>query len=423
MTGADDGVELGLELRRHLARGHHLRQPPTPGRMGAVGEHLGEPGDEIGQVVRVAALGAALQLDADDVEAPLHDPPQEREPGLHLLALGAHGAHLVHVARRSGRRGSPDRAARPGQRPWPRAYSRLLDDLGSADMRARACDAPSSPWPPRWRSACPSAACGGSDDGASGCTPVDSELAVGAEDSLKFDEDSYDTDAGCVEVTYTNDGSTAHNLLIEGESGFKLSVGDVDTGTVELAAGNYELYCDVAGHQAAGMVADLSVELTRGYAGSRSSQPTNQITARRMNPATIVFWCLSKACLLNGLSMPPMKPERRRLDEAPERRARTPSRRSCRRWPASSVEAAAVGGEHHEPEHGDREQRVAARGAGGRLGGGRCLGVRLAAGGDVLGVADHDLLVAPDHAPHVEEHRDAEEHPGEDRRCRSTPSR
>jgi plastocyanin len=104
-----------------------------------------------------------------------------------------------------------------------------------------------------------SAACGGSDDDASGCSPAESELEVGAEDSLEFDEDSYATEAGCVEVIYTNNGSTAHNLLIEGKSGFRLSVGDVDTGTVELPAGNYELYCDVAGHQAT-MTADLAVE-------------------------------------------------------------------------------------------------------------------------------------------------------------------
>jgi len=103
------------------------------------------------------------------------------------------------------------------------------------------------------------AACGGSDEGASGCSPADSDLEVGAEDALTFDEDSYETGAGCVEVTYTNNGSQAHNLLIRGKSGFKLNVGDVDTGTVELAAGNYELYCDIAGHEAAGMVADLSV--------------------------------------------------------------------------------------------------------------------------------------------------------------------
>lgn len=101
-------------------------------------------------------------------------------------------------------------------------------------------------------------ACGGSDDDNSGCTPVDAELAVGAEDSLEFDVDTFETDAGCVEFTYTNNGSTAHTLLIDGKSGFKLSIGDVDTGTVDLPAGNYELYCDVAGHRAT-MTADLSV--------------------------------------------------------------------------------------------------------------------------------------------------------------------
>jgi plastocyanin len=101
-------------------------------------------------------------------------------------------------------------------------------------------------------------ACGGSDDDASECTPVDSELEVGAEDSLTFDSDSYEAGAGCIEVTYTNNGDTTHNLLIDGKSGFKLTVGDVDTGTVELAAGSYELYCDVAGHRAT-MTADLSV--------------------------------------------------------------------------------------------------------------------------------------------------------------------
>jgi plastocyanin len=102
------------------------------------------------------------------------------------------------------------------------------------------------------------AACGGSDDGADDCSPADSELAVGAEDSLTFDEESYEADAGCIEVTYTNNGDTAHNLLVEGKSGFKLSVGDVDTGSVELPAGSYELYCDIAGHRAT-MTADLTV--------------------------------------------------------------------------------------------------------------------------------------------------------------------
>ncbi len=103
------------------------------------------------------------------------------------------------------------------------------------------------------------AACGGSDDDASGCSPVDSDVTVGATDELKFDADSYEADAGCLELTYENEGSTAHTLLVRGESDFKLSVGDTDTGTIELPAGTYELYCDIAGHESAGMSADLTV--------------------------------------------------------------------------------------------------------------------------------------------------------------------
>ena len=103
------------------------------------------------------------------------------------------------------------------------------------------------------------ASCGGSDDGASGCTPATSDVTVGASDDLRFDAESYDSDAGCVEVTYENEGSVAHTLLIKGKSGFKLAIGDTDTGTVELGAGSYELYCDVSGHESAGMKADLEV--------------------------------------------------------------------------------------------------------------------------------------------------------------------
>jgi plastocyanin len=104
-------------------------------------------------------------------------------------------------------------------------------------------------------------ACGGDDGGgdAGGCTPADAEVTVHALDALKFDADAYDSDAGCIEVSYVNDGSVAHTLLVKGKSGFKLSVGDTDSGTVELPAGTYELYCDVAGHEAAGMKADLEV--------------------------------------------------------------------------------------------------------------------------------------------------------------------
>lgn len=107
----------------------------------------------------------------------------------------------------------------------------------------------------------PLAACGGSDDGASGCTPVDDEIRVAAFDSLKFDEEEYEADAGCIEVTYENEGSQTHTFLVRGKGGFKLSVnnGETDTGTVDLPAGAYEVFCDVAGHEAGGMKADLVV--------------------------------------------------------------------------------------------------------------------------------------------------------------------
>lgn len=104
-------------------------------------------------------------------------------------------------------------------------------------------------------------ACGG-DDGEgdeAACSPATAELTVGALDQLRFDADSYDVDAGCIEVTYVNEGSLAHTLLVEDHDGFKLEVGDQDTGSLELEAGEYTLYCDIPGHQDGGMAADLHV--------------------------------------------------------------------------------------------------------------------------------------------------------------------
>jgi uncharacterized cupredoxin-like copper-binding protein len=59
-----------------------------------------------------------------------------------------------------------------------------------------------------------------------------------------------------------DDGSLTHTLLIKDKNGFKLQVsgrGDTKTGTVNLPAGSYTLYCDIPGHEQAGMKATLTV--------------------------------------------------------------------------------------------------------------------------------------------------------------------
>src|SRR5690606_14603667 len=108
-------------------------------------------------------------------------------------------------------------------------------------------------------------ACGGDDDDAA--TPAgDSgsgggELSVIAED-ISFPEDTYQADAGTIDVVYENEGAIEHTLLVERVDDFKLTVesrGDVDEGSIELDAGTYTTCCDVPGHQEGGMEATLEV--------------------------------------------------------------------------------------------------------------------------------------------------------------------
>lgn len=105
----------------------------------------------------------------------------------------------------------------------------------------------------------------GDDDGGSDAAPAADDIADGvvviARD-IEFDKDTYQTEAGPTTFAYENEGSIVHTLLIEEVDGFELEVnanGDVDTGEVDLEAGEYVLYCDVPGHRAAGMEATLVV--------------------------------------------------------------------------------------------------------------------------------------------------------------------
>src|SRR3954469_25532048 len=112
--------------------------------------------------------------------------------------------------------------------------------------------------------ALPLAACGGSSS-SSGCGSEPSGTAavtVHALDALKFDQSDYTAKAGDVSLDYINDGSQTHTLVVE-DKGSKLedkSHGATDKGTVNLLPGSYKIFCDIAGHEGAGMKATLTVQ-------------------------------------------------------------------------------------------------------------------------------------------------------------------
>jgi plastocyanin len=110
------------------------------------------------------------------------------------------------------------------------------------------------------------------DDGdteAIGPTPAaqaEADLVVEAHD-IGFDRDEYTLAPGEQQILYVQKGNMRHTLVVEtadGElvDGFSLEVDDEpsDSGTIDLDPGRYTLYCDVPGHRAAGMEADLIVE-------------------------------------------------------------------------------------------------------------------------------------------------------------------
>ncbi len=108
-------------------------------------------------------------------------------------------------------------------------------------------------------------ACSSSSSTPAETLPATTDLEVHAISGLKFDKTSYEVGAGDISVGYINEDSIRHTLVVvQGDtkvSGFELKVnkkGDIDSGSVTLAAGNYVLFCTVPGHQ--NMKADLTVK-------------------------------------------------------------------------------------------------------------------------------------------------------------------
>jgi len=109
--------------------------------------------------------------------------------------------------------------------------------------------------------ALPIAACGGGSSTASDDIS-NADVTVHALDALKFDKPEYKAPAGDITIAYVDDGSLQHDLLIDGKSGFKLSVnsqGQAKAGKVNLTPGTYTIYCDIPTHREAGMQSTLVV--------------------------------------------------------------------------------------------------------------------------------------------------------------------
>lgn len=117
--------------------------------------------------------------------------------------------------------------------------------------------------------------CGGGDDDDEGASATTSTLPAKSSDDepspevtisagdLFFKPKEVTVPAGTVTFTLVNEGVSPHTLKIDGAPGLNLTVdgkGDTDKGRINLLAGEYKLYCDVPGHQAAGMEAKLTVK-------------------------------------------------------------------------------------------------------------------------------------------------------------------
>lgn len=111
------------------------------------------------------------------------------------------------------------------------------------------------------------AACGGGgDDGGGGdAAPAaqgDSGVTV-VTTEFKFDPDTA-TIAADTDVSLTLDNSQGvveHDYTVEGEDvKIEAAPGETVDGTINLPAGDYDVFCSVPGHREAGMEASLTVE-------------------------------------------------------------------------------------------------------------------------------------------------------------------
>jgi plastocyanin len=123
------------------------------------------------------------------------------------------------------------------------------------------------------------AACGGGDDNSdstAAATPATTTAAAGGGGStvdistpsgsdLAFEQSNVSAKAGRVTVDFDNKQSTPHDVVIQDASGQALGKTDLIASSqastdVELQPGTYTFFCDVPGHEEAGMKGTLTVK-------------------------------------------------------------------------------------------------------------------------------------------------------------------
>jgi plastocyanin len=100
----------------------------------------------------------------------------------------------------------------------------------------------------------------------SGGGGASTNLQIAADESgkLLFDKDKLSAKAGNVTIVMDNPSPVPHAVGIKGsgldEDGETVGMGEKSTVTADLKPGEYEFYCPVDGHEAAGMKGTLTVK-------------------------------------------------------------------------------------------------------------------------------------------------------------------
>jgi plastocyanin len=105
---------------------------------------------------------------------------------------------------------------------------------------------------------------GGASDTGGGGKAQTLKLSADPGGALKFDKSTLTAKAGKVTIVLDNPSSLPHAVEIEGngmeESSDTIGEGETTKVTATVKAGEYEYYCPVDGHKAAGMEGTLTVQ-------------------------------------------------------------------------------------------------------------------------------------------------------------------